>query len=762
MKAAFSIVDALGPRVRLHAPRGTPSRVLKLRLVNSIRRHGRCFNTPPTSSSLRPDAADLGTSHAVPGGRVPIQWPAVGDEELGLLRDILSQGRTLDCDATRGPHLGAGEATVANARIIDQPTATADLRSFTTSALLRAFRNTRKTFEYLKTVTSPIPTEEDTAGIQDTIASLPQNTFSELLRSLDPVNYVSKELDPAAGIHVGPGVTQYTDLGRSIDEFGVRRIYLWLLRRLVAAAQLRTEAGHGLLQSDYKILLRCAGAASDLHMAKKIWQLMEGRGQISLRDGDAYNEFVKARFLTDALYTQFDMARFRVSPVNMHKQKIWLSSDQLTKIRKLRYNILAQQGHRFGQNRYTPEKAEGLVRVLRKTKPVRKVFLKIVNDGVAIDEKLLCSAMVAFARNGAMQFIRELILFKYWRIKVHVAKETREVTVSGGTTVYKPDSPMHPTVRLLDAVVESFGCNAEITTAFKVLDFISRRYNIPIPDSTWSKLLEWTYVQSSRPASTEWKLAGWPEKMVQPDAVQMVWDTMTSEPYNVRPGFNGHIILIKSLLSQGRLKDAMHRMLELQPIYSKALVDLEAAFFEHAHTSRLGVDTAQSLRRWLRARTRKQTMWYAIQTCCWILFKRVRSNRVDDVMTARLVPQLVDAFRPFFARSVRYRTATGVVEIKNPNPVGLVWSSTRTVRLPALVTQDTVGRSRQEKETGGGDERQPDSSAVLARTASRKSDMSKLSRHIRVRTGNKVASNVLPATLRDEVPSSRQLLQEFA
>ena len=740
-----------------------------MRLVNSLRRHGKCLNTGSASQTTRasvrsplpPGFVALRSSANPQNASVPMQNLEVGNDELGLLREILSQSRGTKPRTNRETPLAQGNGTLSTTPLIDQTSPATDFQSPPSADLLRAFRNTRKTFEYLKTATAPVSSREYTTGLHDTIANMPQSTFSELLRSLDPVDYVSREMDPAVGVHVGPGMTQYTDLGRTIDEFGVRRIYFWLLRRLVAAAQLRIDAGHGLLQSDYKILLRCAGAASDLHMAKKIWHLMESRGQLSLRDGDAYNEFIKARFLTDALYTQFDMARFRVSPVNMHKQKIWLSPHRLSKIRRLRYNILAQQSHRFGQNRYTPEKAEGLVRILRKTKPIRKVFLKIVHDGVAIDEKLLCSAMVAFARNGAIQFIKELILLKYWKIKVHTAKESREVTVSGGTTVHRTDSPMYPTARLLDAVVESFCCNAEITTAFKVLDFISKRYNIPVPNATWSKLLEWTYVQSSRPASTEWKLAGWPEKTVQPCAVQMVWDTMTSEPYNVRPGFKEHIILIKSLLSQGRLKDAMHRLLELQPTYTKALLDLEDAFYEHAHTSRLGIDTAQSLRRWLGARTRKQTMWYAIQTCCWALFKRVRSNRVDDVMTARLIPQLVDAFRPFFARVVRYRTATGVVEINNPNPVGLIWSSTRTIKLPVLVTQDLVSSSRH-KDKINEVQGHPSSTAVVSQVMRSDPDISKLWRRVRVRTGSKVASKVLPVTLRDEIPSSRQLLREFA
>ena len=56
---------------------------------------------------------------------------------------------------------------------------------------------------------------------------------------------------------------------------------------------------------------------------------------------------------------------------------------------------------------------------------------------------------------------------------------------------------------------------------------------------------------------------------------------MVSEPYNVRPGFSEHIILVKALLSHGQLKDVMQRSLELQSLYADALRDLEDSFYEH-------------------------------------------------------------------------------------------------------------------------------------------------------------------------------------
>jgi hypothetical protein len=584
---------------------------------------------------------------------------ALEHDEIGLLREILSHR------PVSSPAQSSSEYSASTTSGIDE---TKQMSSMIHGIDLRqVLGNARKTFELLGPLVSQHRDGQDVHELQDFLVNLPDNTFSEVLRSLDAVSVVSRELDPALDVPIGSGLAQQTELGSLVDEFGVRHVYSRLLQRVLAAVQLRLESGHTLALSDYKILLRCAGAASDLQTAKRIWQLMEQNNQTSLRDGEAHDEFIKARFLTEPLYTQFDMARFRVRPADLHHQKIWLLPRRLERIQKIARNMALHQGLRFGQNRYAPEQAESLMRILRKTKPIRNVFIKTVRSGVVVDEKLLCSAMVAFARNGSLQFIKQLILRRYWKIQVVPATEDgEEVKIVGATSMYRPDSPMYPSSRLLLAVVESFGCNAEINTALKLVEFISKQYNIAIPDQVWFRLLEWTYVQSSKPASTEWKHAKFPDKMIHPSMVQHIWDTMVSEPYNVQPGFTEHMIMIKSLLGRNRLKDALQWMLELQPVFKAALTELEDAYLEHRLLTQLRVDTDKSLQRLQRARVQKHAMWFAMQTCSYRLLKQIRSNRIDDVMTTRLVPQLIDAFRQFLGRPMRYRIATGHIELRKP------------------------------------------------------------------------------------------------
>jgi hypothetical protein len=550
----------------------------------------------------------------------------------------------------------------------------------------KEFRSTSTMFAHLKKLLDGSVVVDNDQSVS-TLAYLPSTTFSELLRVLDPVN-VSKDLDPTAGMQIGPGMAQFTHLGQLLNRWGVRKANLVLLTRLMAAVQVRLAAGRGLLLSDYKILLRCAGAVSDTTAAKKVWHLMLTQGHISLRDTDAYNEFVKARFLTEPLYTQYDMARFRVQPLDLHRSKISIQPRRLQRLQRLRGHILRRQYLRYGQNYQTIQWHEPLVRILRKKRPILRVWNKVLGDGIGVDERYLSSAMVAFARNGSLNHILRKILAKHWRIVVGKDKNTGEITVGGGTTVFPQDSPMYPTERLLEAVVQSFGANAEIATAFKLVDFISRRYGIPVPNKVWFNLLQWTYVQSSKPASTEWKRANWPGKTLRPNAVQLVWDTMTSEPYNVRPGFDEYNILIKTLLEQRKFKQAMETIIDVKSHYKAMIREHEDAFCEHVHFTAQHVNPAGSFGRWARARAKKAQAWYNIQFWCWKFLKRYRTNRSDDELALRLLPQFIEAFRDFMPKPVRYRIATGEISIRDVAPVTRFVFRTHDFLLPPLMMAD--------------------------------------------------------------------------
>lgn len=335
-------------------------------------------------------------------------------------------------------------------------------------------------------------TSNITADLVDDLPHLPPTAFSELLRCLD-LWRVSKELDNTKNMHIGSGVAaEFTPLGDAVNGYGVRKNYVTLLDHLLSLTQRRFEAGHGLLLSDYKILLRCVGAASDPAVAKRIWHMMEAHQHVSWRESDAYNEFVRARFLTEPLYSQNDFSGFRVRPINLHRRKRVISHAGLNKLKVLRRNHILRQVQASGLDQNDegfrlPDHSH-LTLQPGKRRPISKVYERILSAG--IDEPLLCSAIIAFGSTGSLKQIRDNILSRYWGVNSKVSRQTGVTTVHGPIRPYPHDSSLYPTERLLGAIVQRFCSGAEVASAFELVDFVSRNYDVPIPRRVWFSLLE--------------------------------------------------------------------------------------------------------------------------------------------------------------------------------------------------------------------------------------------------------------------------------
>lgn len=548
-----------------------------------------------------------------------------------------------------------------------------------TRGLLKALEqgNSGKIHSYLRRLVSDTSAGEE---MRAAVANLPQTAFSELLRRLDPFA-IRREVDVANEAPVGPGLTQHTPLSDLVDTFGIKILYVRLLRYMKAIVALRRGAGHQLLLSDYNILLRCAGAASDVNTVKQFEDEMIRNGYTDWWQAEIYNDFCRARFLTEPLYTQHDLARFRVRPRNLHRAKLMMHSDTVLQIDRLRTSILRRQMHRFGQNPNVDDYAEHITRLLRKPKPVARAVAAMDTVGAAPDEKLVCTIMIAQARTGGLYALRGALL-KYWGITINENEYTGEVEVGGGRSL-PPDSPLVPSDRLLDAVVHGFCCNAEVAMALKLVDFISTRYGLHVRDETWSSLLEWTHILASKQVAWEWKIANFPQKVVSGKAVRLVWDTMVKEPYNFKPGIKEYNILLQELIAQGQLVRVMDLMRELRYFYDDAVQENENALFELVQTLGQQVEATAAMQRYRIAQSQKAYTWHCFNTWCRRLLKRVRGRGYDDELIVRILPQFIDEFGQFMPPKLSYRTATGYVDIKVENPATSIPKTRQSVELPA-------------------------------------------------------------------------------
>ncbi|OAA63541.1 hypothetical protein SPI_03704 [Niveomyces insectorum RCEF 264] len=131
-----------------------------------------------------------------------------------------------------------------------------------------------------------------------------------------------------------------------------------------------------------------------------------------------------------------------------------------------------------------------------------------------------------------------------------------------------------------------------------------------------------------------------------------------------------------------------------------ALRRYEAALLAYAETARQAAHVESSPKnragpgagagaaavRLQRAALTKWHMWYCMHTWCRGLLKGLRPRGASDPNVVRMVPQLLDAYRPFlFADGlVRYRTATGAVQLREPQAHRKVCFVPQTVEVPVL------------------------------------------------------------------------------
>ncbi|KAK3952236.1 mitochondrial ATPase expression-domain-containing protein [Pseudoneurospora amorphoporcata] len=515
------------------------------------------------------------------------------------------------------------------------------------------------------------------------ILQLPPTAFSELLRSVDPLDAIRKDQDPLGDIWVDPVMADWSPLGALVNNYGIRKRNTDLYPLVHEAAFRRFHNGSPLLLSDYKVLLRYAGSISDPVLARKIWFHMNVSEKMWERQTDLYAEFLKARFLTEPLYTQNNRHDFRVKPVNLFPEKRFLpyfTADNLSQLRQMNFDETNKRMDRFGQNPDAEHKVEYLMRMLRRSSPVDLVFGAARNRVHLLSEEFICAALIAYARTGVMEDVQSVLWFNY-KIDVTGSIETGDLSITGGRRDFYPGSPMAPTVRLLQTIATCYGSNGMIAMACKMLDHVSATYRLPIPSSVWFELLEWAYIHTSPRAAKEWKMVSIPGRRLHRNAVQLIWDTMTSPPYNAVPGFPQYKIYVEWLIKNNKTERAIQIMLDLEPLYRKQVDELQALYPLHAFNQAAFAphSPTHDTLLWDKTLVRKDYMVHTFARWLSLVFKRIKSPvhlppggssskppkifPSHDIST-RLIPQLIHAFQGLLPDTIHYEIPTGVIRFK--------------------------------------------------------------------------------------------------
>ncbi|KAG5981904.1 hypothetical protein E4U55_002545 [Claviceps digitariae] len=506
---------------------------------------------------------------------------------------------------------------------------------------------------------------------------LPGPSFSEILRSLDPLPPLSdgKHIDIAHELNLTQGLAQFIHISQWVTRFGVRRRHRLVLRGMMTLLAVRSRSPLGLSTADHEVMLRCAGVAADYQASKTIWAKMAESGLQHYRTAKTWLEFVKARFMTEPIYYQFDRSRVAVMARDLYSNRNPLSMATLKRMDRMRLSINAMKRHPW--NRRPDVVDEDMRRLLRRKSDFRSYkshWIRNLYFGHDVDEELMCASIIAFARSSSLHAIKSLVFNKFYGIHFDEQSEPGNPRISGGHEL-PPSSRLRPTTRLLHAIVEALGSMSHILLAMKLLDFISQRYNIVIPPETWSNLLNWTYLCASKPFRPMRRLYEREHPSISirtttaPVDVRAIWNAMTSAPYNVTPTFHDYDVLIKTLLIQRSLRQALAVIRNnIIPLHQRAQSDHELALFDEILQSDLGPSSPQATRRRIQAALHKDYIRHHITSWLNKLLKIASKNSGyrDHDFTKTVIPDLLLEFADFFPPQVRYRTAQGVVQLIRP------------------------------------------------------------------------------------------------
>ncbi len=407
--------------------------------------------------------------------------------------------------------------------------------------------------------------------------------------------------------------------------------------------------GHRLTKGVCTHLLHCARVLGHGPMARQVWQILipEDGLQQDL-DVHAYNCYMEAICWANA-FSKTEQWRLRVIP-------------RLLGIRRSENPPSDLSGHRTGP---LGLRHETLV-----------YFRRMVGQKIEGNEETFTNLMVAMGREGDITGAKS-ILKSVYNIDVDLLLQVDEEEVET-PTFYEVGSPLRPTARLLYTIAHVFGSNNEIGLALKLVDFVSRQYDLRIPFNVWMHLFDWAMVLSIWRSAWK-KKQGYGTGQVPPSIIDMIWTEMTDEPHNIKPdvalhtfrarSFRDRLLLRESLeciqsarllFEEGRgeaevhgraLLDLTDRLLERQPAYSQHVLPAEWFDLRRQFIFSSLIEDRDLQLLIISIRT-------TLQGRSW-----PESGKYKEWERRRL-PNLIADFAEYLPNSLAYRTRDGLVEIE--------------------------------------------------------------------------------------------------
>jgi hypothetical protein len=467
------------------------------------------------------------------------------------------------------------------------------------------------------------------------LQTIPSNTFSEILRCLDPQHFVSRY----GRFHKEISQTYAQVMGLpSVTRSGYHRFNTIFLSQIHGTIKAR-QRDQPLSLSDYRYLLKCARLTGNIKASQDIWMSMtavatSGQRSPVTPDGECFNHYLATMTLSDSTSPHLKN-RLRVIPDNFIPRS-WPMPP---------YTL---RGHRAGPDNGI--KAN-----------VSQIFRQMVKAGVPGDEETFCLMMMGFAREGDTVSVGST-LRRVWSVDVDALISADESGIQP-VKPYALDSPFYPSAKILHTISHAYGINNDVPTALRVVDYVSRQYNIRIPTSVWNELLEWTFVLSKRRYGGRVKDDGTSIGQLPREAMSNIWATMTSAPYYVVPTMEMYDRYVRNLLHRQRYGEARTVMSAARALHIRHVHTLSRQHIILKSTLQPGHPVSENRMRDLQF-SRMRVMRNREYIKRWIRLLIAGASfqlKYHPNWSARDLPDLLREWKLFIPKRVEYPIATGRV-----------------------------------------------------------------------------------------------------
>ncbi|QSZ36974.1 hypothetical protein DSL72_009066 [Monilinia vaccinii-corymbosi] len=476
------------------------------------------------------------------------------------------------------------------------------------------------------------------------LLNMPPNTFSEILRLLDPKHFFGRYKRLLKDFSHRDLLEMRMD---TLDHDGNHRaytVYLWHLHRIIMKRQVK----YPLYLFEYRMLLKAAKFTGHQGVADLTWKsMLSNRFQVTesrrvLPDVECFNYYMATMCWSDVL-SPFHSDKLRV--VSHYKE-----------LRQWNVRPHALNRHRIGSD-------DG-IRIT-----VSQLFREMVAAGLIGNEETFRMLMVSASREGDLETARE-ILKKVWRVDIDDPKSSNNPELDK----IVPDSPLYPSEKLIRTVAHIYCINNNLPMAMRVVDQISRQYSINISMETWQDLLEWTAVFARKRGSAFHIEKGFDEGILPPTGMTDVWVSMTSEPYNVRPTLPMYNIFIRNLISRRQIREAQVQIAEAYRLHNKLASRLHhyKILYENSLKRRKSDSAVTAIRQRdfifhrLRLRTSRMRMRQWVNSIIYRPTKYLSKYHANWAFQE--IPNIVGRYKSFLRGQISYQTYTGHVRLETGTP----------------------------------------------------------------------------------------------